>query len=118
MELANNHLVHLRDIGFLVALDDFGSGYSSLSYLTSMPVDIVKFDIALIHSLHDDTHRRLVEHLLEFISSAGQETVAEGVEDEVCLQRVRELGFSYVQGYLWGRPQPLSPPLSLSASPG
>ena len=118
MEVANKHLMHLRELGFLVALDDFGSGYSSLTYLTSMPVDIVKFDITLIQSLHDDTHRRLVEHLLEFISSAGQDTVAEGVEDEISLQRVRGLGFDYVQGYLWGRPQPLSPVLKLSASPG
>lgn len=115
MEVASSHLMQLRNLGFLVALDDFGSGYSSLTYLTRMPVDIVKFDITLIKSLHDETHRRLVEHLLEFISSAGQDTVAEGVEDEASLQRVREIGFKYVQGYLWGRPELLSPIPRISA---
>jgi len=118
MEVANSHMMQLRNLGFLVALDDFGSGYSSLTYLTTMPVDIVKFDITLIRSLGDDTHRRLVEHLLEFISSAGQATVAEGVEDEASLQRVREIGFNYVQGYLWGKPELLSPIPRISASPG
>ena len=115
MESANSHLAELRARGFLVALDDFGSGYSSLSYLTSMPVDIVKFDISLIRSLDDDPHRRLVAHLLEFISSAGQETVAEGVEDVAALQRVRDLGFDYVQGFLHGEPELLSPLPRISA---
>ncbi len=115
MEYANTHLAELRARGFLVALDDFGSGYSSLSYLTSMPVDIVKFDISLIRSLDDDPHRRLVAHLLEFISSAGQETVAEGVEDAAALQRVRDLGFDYVQGFLHDEPELLSPLPRISA---
>ncbi len=117
MESANAHLADLRQRGFLVALDDFGSGYSSLSYLTSMPVDIVKFDINLIRSLHDEPHRRLVGHLLEFISSAGQETVAEGVDSDIVMQRVRELGFDYVQGYLHGEPELLTPIPRITALP-
>lgn len=115
MEAANENLAELRKRGFQVALDDFGSGYSSLSYLTSMPVDIVKFDINLIRSLPDETHRRLVEHLLEFISSAGQETVAEGVDSEESLQRVRDIGFDYVQGFLRGKPELLTPMPRISA---
>ena len=109
IEVANRHIMQLRSVGFEVALDDFGSGYSSLSYLTRMPVDIVKFDIALVRALDDEIHRRLVEHLLEFITSAGLITVAEGVEDETSLERVREIGFDCVQGYYWGRPQELTP---------
>ena len=117
MESANANLAELRQRGFLVALDDFGSGYSSLSYLTSMPVDIVKFDINLIRSLHDEPHRRLVGHLLEFISSAGQETVAEGVDSDIAMQRVQELGFDYVQGYLHGEPELLTPMPRITALP-
>jgi len=118
IEFANAHLQELRKRGFRVALDDFGSGYSSLSYLTRMPVDIVKFDIDLIRSLDDEVHRRLVEHLLEFISSAGQDTVAEGVEDENILEWVREIGFGYVQGYLHGgQPELLTPIPRITALP-
>ena len=109
MELATTHLMHLRNQGFQIALDDFGSGYSSLSYLTGMPVDIVKFDITLVRALHDAAHRRLVGHLLEFIASVGQATVAEGVEDAAILEQVREIGFDYVQGFYKGRPAPLEP---------
>ena len=115
LERANRHMMQLRNLGFLVALDDFGSGYSSLSYLTRMPVDVVKFDITLVQSLHDDVHRRLVAHLLEFIASAGQITVAEGVEDEAVLQCVREIGFDCVQGFPWGRPRELTPIPRISA---
>jgi EAL domain-containing protein (putative c-di-GMP-specific phosphodiesterase class I) len=109
MELASGHLMQLRNQGFTIALDDFGSGYSSLSYLTSMPVDLVKFDITLVKALHDEAHRRLVEHLLEFITSVGRVSVAEGVEDEAIMRQVRTLGFEYVQGFLHGRPTPLGP---------
>ncbi|RMG32313.1 MAG: EAL domain-containing protein [Gammaproteobacteria bacterium] len=109
MKEASSNLMRLRNQGFRIALDDFGSGYSSLRYLTSMPVDVVKFDISLISALDQPAHYRLVTHLVEFIGSSGHQTVAEGVEDEQTLERVREAGFSLVQGYLTGRPQALRP---------
>lgn len=120
MEEANSNLMRLRDQGFQIALDDFGSGYSSLRYLIRMPVDVVKFDISLIQGLGQEAHHRLVMHLVEFIAGTGQQTVAEGVEDEVTLQRVRDVGFSLVQGYLVGRPQELRPrgPQQLIVRPG
>lgn len=110
MEAANDHLATLRGMGFLVALDDFGSGYSSLRYLTSMPVDIVKFDISLVQALGIPAQRRLVQHLVELIASAGQELVAEGIETELMRDRAREVGFDAIQGYLVGRPAVLPPP--------
>lgn len=109
MEDASSNLMRLRSQGFQIALDDFGSGYSSLRYLTSMPVDVVKFDISLIRALDQEAHHRLVAHLVEFIGSTGQQTVAEGVEDDFILERVRKMGFSQVQGYLTGQPQELRP---------
>lgn len=120
MEEASSNLMRLRSQGFQVALDDFGSGYSSLRYLTSMPVDVVKFDISLIRPLDQESHHRLVRHLVEFIGSTGQQTVAEGVEDEFILEQVRKIGFSKVQGYLVGRPEELRPrgPQQLIVRPG
>ncbi len=109
MEEASSNLLHLRNQGFLVALDDFGSGYSSLRYLTTMPVDIVKFDVSLIRALDQEAQFRLVSRLVDFIGDTGQRTVAEGVEDEQTLRRVRAAGFACMQGFLAGRPQPLRP---------
>ncbi|MGB0721175.1 MAG: putative bifunctional diguanylate cyclase/phosphodiesterase [Gammaproteobacteria bacterium] len=106
MEAATENLEHLRSLGFEVALDDFGSGYSSLRYLTSMPVDIVKFDLTLIQALDDPEQRVLVEHLASLISGNGHKLVAEGIEDRRMLEKVMQVGFDFVQGHWLGRPDP------------
>lgn len=103
---ATQNLVRLREAGFEVALDDFGSGYSSLRYLANMPVDVVKFDINLIRQLLEDRQQHdIVFSLVALIREAGYELVAEGVEDEQLKAKVSEAGFSFVQGWLYGRPQ-------------
>lgn len=108
---ASRSLERLRAAGFKVALDDFGSGYSSLRYLASMPVDVVKFDIALIRGLAEPTRQaQVIEGLVSLIRMAGYPMVAEGIEDEETLERVRRLGFDFGQGYHLGRPAPLSVP--------
>jgi len=101
---AAENLIHLRKIGFLVALDDFGSGYSSVRYLASMPVDIVKFDISLIRGLTDNSQKTIVKHLASMISETGHKLVAEGIETEELLSKVTELNFAYGQGYFFGKP--------------
>ena len=105
---ASINLRILRDMGFLVALDDFGSGYSSVRYLATMPVDIVKFDISLIRSLADQSQKTIVKHLASMISETGHKLVAEGIETEELLKKVTELNFAYGQGYLFGKPVPRS----------
>lgn len=105
---ASSHLNQLRKVGFVIALDDFGSGYSSLRYLSSMPVDLVKFDISMVRSLEDRGRQAIfVEDLARMIKDAGYALVAEGIESEALLQRVSELGFSHAQGFHIGRPAPL-----------
>ena len=107
LHTASNYLDQLRSKGFLVALDDFGSGYSSMRYLATMPVDLVKFDITLIRDLNESSRqRKVIEGLADVILNAGFPLVAEGIESEQMLERVRSLGFTYAQGYLIGRPQP------------
>jgi len=101
---AAGNLIHLRKMGFLVALDDYGSGYSSVRYLASMPVDIVKFDISLIRSLEDKSQKTIVKHLASMISETGHILVAEGIETEKLLKKVIELNFAYGQGYFFGKP--------------
>ncbi len=109
LQQASANLNLLRATGFKVALDDFGSGYSSLGYLANMPVDIVKFDISLIRSLEEADERQggIVEGLAMMIRQAGYFMVAEGLENEQTLEKVSRLGFSHGQGYCLGRPAPL-----------
>jgi diguanylate cyclase (GGDEF)-like protein len=102
--LANDNLGRLRELGFEIALDDFGSGYSSVRYLASMPVDTVKFDISLVQGLQNETQRVMVTHLAKMILDAGHQLVAEGIEDLATLEAARVAGFRRGQGYLFGRP--------------
>jgi diguanylate cyclase (GGDEF)-like protein len=102
---ASTNLNKLRQAGFQIALDDFGSGYSSLGYLSNMPVDIVKFDISMVRHLDANTRQSIiVENLALMIFKAGYNLVAEGIETEQTLRKVAQIGFSRGQGYLFGRP--------------
>ncbi|MGD1984615.1 MAG: bifunctional diguanylate cyclase/phosphodiesterase [Chromatiaceae bacterium] len=102
--LANQNLIRLRAQGFEVALDDFGSGYSSVRYLGSMPVDVVKFDISLVQQLLNSSQRKLVTHLAQMIQEVGPQLVAEGIEDMALLDAARSAGFDRGQGFLMGVP--------------
>lgn len=105
LETATAHIQQLRQAGCLVALDDFGSGYSSLRYLASMPVDMVKFDMSLVHLLEkeDLRQRLLVQDIAQMVATAGYDLVAEGIETETLLARVIEAGFSHGQGFYLDR---------------
>ena len=106
LHLASSILNKLRQTGFKIALDDFGSGYSSLSYLSNMPVDCVKFDVSLIRQLFEDNRQSIIiENLASMVVKAGYDLVAEGVETQEILERIVKLGFKRGQGFLFGRPE-------------
>jgi len=99
----------LRTIHYRIAMDDFGTGYSPLRYLVDLPVDVVKLDISLVNKLgQDDRASQVVADFARMMSDAGYALVAEGVETEAVLHKVESLGIAHVQGYLLGRPVPLS----------
>ncbi len=106
METATANILRLRQAGALVALDDFGSGYSSLRYLASMPVDLVKFDISMVRLLESGEARQrlMIEEIARMVVTAGYELVAEGIETRELLEKVIRLGFSHAQGYYFGKP--------------
>ncbi len=97
----------LRDLGVQVAVDDFGVGYSSLSYLKRFPVDIVKLDRSFTSGLgHDVVDGEIVATVLRLTETLGIEAVAEGVETSIQRKRLTLLGCRLMQGYLASRPLP------------
>ena len=97
----------LREKGYLIEMDDFGSGYSSLNMLSQMPVDVLKMDMAFIRNMeHSEQDLNLVKLILDIARNLKVPVVAEGVETEKQLQVLKELGCALVQGYYFSCPLP------------
>jgi diguanylate cyclase (GGDEF)-like protein len=103
LQTARSHLSRLQSMGFRIALDDFGSGYSSLRYLGTMPVDVVKFDINLTR-LVDTQSNPILTHLAQMILDCGHLLVAEGIESAASAKQLASIGFRYGQGFYFGKP--------------
>ena len=98
---------HLRELGFVIEMDDFGSGYSSLNMLNQMPIDILKLDMKFIQSeTAKPTHQGILRFIMGLARSMHLSVVAEGVETKKQLECLREIGCDYVQGYYFARPMP------------
>ena len=98
-------LAELRRLGVRLAIDDFGTGYASLAYLRGLPVDIIKIDPSFVAGLgHDETLTLLTKTIVQVGRELGIQVVAEGIEDPLQLQLLREMGCGYGQGFLVGRP--------------
>ena len=97
----------LRQCGFKIEMDDFGSGYSSLCMLASLPIDALKLDIQFIRTaFRDGGNTRLLEAVVLLAKSLDVPTVAEGVETAEHLQALKAMGCDIVQGYYFSRPVP------------
>lgn len=98
----------LQQSGIKIALDDFGTGYSSLSYLKRLPVDKLKIDRSFVIDMHEDPQdRAIIKTVLELGHGLGIWVNAEGVENEVQINMLRELGVDEFQGFFFSRPLPL-----------
>lgn len=96
----------LRKLGVQLVLDDFGTGYSSLNHLQALPFDGLKVDRAFVaRALDDVRNRNLVRSIASLAGGLSMHSVAEGVETEAQRDFLREAGYDYLQGYLFGRPQ-------------
>jgi len=108
IEYATKFIDTLRDLGCQFALDDFGSGLSSFAYLKTLNVDVIKIDGAFVKELASDViSETIVRSINDIAHALGRSTVAEFVEDDAILERLREIGVDYAQGYGIARPQPL-----------
>jgi EAL domain-containing protein (putative c-di-GMP-specific phosphodiesterase class I) len=98
-------LGHIRDLGVRVALDDFGSGYSSLSHLRRFPIDIVKIDKSFVDDVAGGGVESAIARSIIDLGRAMQiETVAEGIEADEQAEMLRSLGCGYGQGYFFAKP--------------
>jgi EAL domain-containing protein (putative c-di-GMP-specific phosphodiesterase class I) len=100
-------LDYYRSMGFQVALDDLGSGYSGLNLVHQLRPDFIKLDMALVRGVDADPYKAVItSKLLELAHELNIPSIAEGVETAEELAWLREAGAVYVQGYLLGKPQP------------
>ena len=104
-EAVVSQLQTLRTLGFSIALDDFGSGYSNFAYLNALPATAIKIDRSLVDGMEADGRRaRLVRTLVRLGAELGLRTVGEGVETEAQLELLRRWKCDEAQGYLISRP--------------
>ncbi|MBQ8093274.1 MAG: EAL domain-containing protein [Clostridia bacterium] len=95
----------LRNAGFRIEMDDFGSGYSSLNMLCVMPIDALKIDMKFVRNIvATSTGYRMVELVVEMARALKVPAIVEGVEDEEQYQLIRKVGCDIVQGYYFSRP--------------
>ena len=98
----------LRDDGFKVEMDDFGSGYSSLNMLTEMPIDVLKLDMKFIRNIcTNEKDRRMMELMIDIADFLNVPVVAEGVEHKEQYELLKKSGCDIIQGYYFSKPVPL-----------
>ena len=99
---AETELAGIQELGVRIALDDFGSGYSSLEYLGRLPIDVLKIDRSLVERIHEEPQRQEVMRAIAHIAEKlDLETIVEGVELEAQRQALLSLGFRRAQGFLF-----------------
>lgn len=104
-EMATDALTRLRRLGCFVGLDDFGVGYSSLSYLRRLPLDFIKLDRSLVEAIDSDPQARtIVAAIIALAQALSLTTIAEGVERASLVKPLTEMGCHYGQGWHFGHP--------------
>lgn len=104
LDIVRDNLEGSRRLGVVVAVDDFGSGYSSLGYLQELPLDVLKMDRMLVDGIEHKTDTSIVDMVVTMCSSLGVTIVAEGVETAPQFEKLREIGCEQIQGYVIARP--------------
>ena len=102
-----NTVEELRTLGFIIEMDDFGSGYSSLNMLSQMKLDVLKLDMRFVQNeTAKATDQSILSDIISMAHRMKLSVVAEGVENLEQMNRLREMGCDYVQGYYIARPIP------------
>jgi diguanylate cyclase (GGDEF)-like protein/PAS domain S-box-containing protein len=108
LQITKRVISELHRLGCSFSVDDFGSGFSSFSYLKELPADFIKLDGSFIKNLHKDpVDQTLVKSMIQVIQALGKNAVAEFVENQQILDLLIEMGIDYVQGFHIGHPKPV-----------
>ena len=106
LDRARSQLEKLAASGIRVSLDDFGAGYSNIVYLRRLPINTLKLDRQLITDVcSDDKARSVLRAVVEIARALDLDLVAEGVETQAQARSLVQIGYEYLQGYLYGKPQ-------------
>ena len=96
---------HLRDAGFVILMDDFGSGYSSLNMLKDIQIDILKLDMGFLKSSdHSAKGGNILAAIMQMAHSLKMQTIAEGVETKEQVEFLKKIGCQCVQGFYFAKP--------------
>lgn len=102
-------ITRLRALGVSIAVDDYGTGYASIAYLRTLPLDVVKIDRSLVAAMEgNENEREIVRTIIELCHRLGYRVIAEGVEEGAQILVLRDLHCDCVQGYAIARPMPLA----------
>ena len=103
-ELIISQVKKAQELGFMIEMDDFGAGYSSLGLLSTFPLDILKLDITFVKNIQDN--KIVVENIIKMAHRMGFLTVAEGAESNEQFKTLKSLGCDFIQGFYFSRPLP------------
>ena len=105
-DLIIDQVKKIQELGFMIEMDDFGSGYSSLGLLSSFPLNILKLDITFVRNLK--TNEIVIENIIKMAHRMGLLTVAEGAETNEQVTTLKTLGCDFIQGYYYSKPLPVN----------
>lgn len=109
LENARENIRELKALGIGILLDDFGTGFASLSYLTRLSVDILKVDKSFVEGIEADKKSGdFVNAMISIGHLQGCKVIAEGVENQMQVEMLRIYGCDYIQGFFWGKPMPFA----------
>jgi sensor c-di-GMP phosphodiesterase-like protein len=106
METNLERLRAIRDRGFKLSMDDFGTGFSSLTYLQKMPINCLKIDRSFVSTSDTKSGREIVEMIVQLGKTLGLTVIAEGVEEESQGELLKGMGCHEVQGFFYAKPMP------------
>ncbi len=104
LEMINEFIFSLKKLGVLIAIDDFGSGFSNFDNIVKLDVDYVKLDGSLVSKIHDEKYRIILENMVNICRDLGIKTIAEYISDESILILAKSIGVDYLQGHHLHKP--------------